>query len=822
MALLTSHYLSDGDTIAPGTSIALNDGAHYALISGTLEMSQPGTVSFSLHIWAATAREATEYAAAVQQMLALAEKRSADYHATAWVTYILQRGTDAPAYLDIKRGTMVLEGLYVDGTAARWKVTLETLDAFRWDKVELDVTSELVNGDAMLEVLNVPGDIDALVRLEIQDTSDDMSGTNAINRIRGARNSGDGALAANWQPFINFDDVVDSGFGAWAYSRVTSGDAADAIDGDFIRMANTNSGGFSGFGSTAGKVTTPAGELNQGERDIWLRARATSTAIDLTGSVTATKTEPTIVSEAQTQYATPAARFLTSWRSAGANNPSITMPSWTGHTTAGSTLVTILSGYGGTGGTTRDLTPVASTTLGSTGWQEFVRENTPAASVNTSWVMIYPNAPQIFQSGGGTRTWSWGAGATGSTAYLEAAMFEVANVGPSALELFVDAYDEAINRQHELAGVASTVPEVALIAARVQHANTTHIPAVAWFNGLEPVLDNHGFNAAIGMQGSGETVGLGVRSATEIDGVDLFLLGFRGTATPGTVETSRTNAGNLAAGSRTFTVYGVDVSGSVGDSIVSSATTLTNDGGKIVLSWTAAPADYYVAQWTFGGNTYRVLTNTNSVTITDEADAVFANDMPAITAGQSSGGVIYWAYGAGTDPYPAVSVGFNRMIPEGAAFKWHQLGTANLPPTGAALNGEWPQTTIYLSSAGMGSKDPVIDVDALWLVPHGEPQFIAEYAGLALPSYWETETERYWILESTRRGNAMVGWVQNQDDVIRGSVLVTGRMLLAPGDNLISILCDGQSGSAVIDDLTFTAKLTYWPRSHWQNWSTAP
>lgn len=814
----TSHYLSDGDTVTPETAIDLNDGQSYFLISGSLDLSTRGTVKFDLYIEGDSARAAAEKGAALKSLLSLAQKRSADYHSINWVTYILQRGTEAPAYLDIVSGDMTLKELFPLSDAEVWSVEMQALPYFRWEPIELPITEELENGDAILEALDVPGSIDALVRFDIHDTSD-LTGDplNAINRIRGARISGEGARATDWQPFVNFESVMDEV--SLEYSHAVVEDAG-SVGGDFVRASFLTDGGTY-VGTMFTTQEMPAGELNRGERDVWVRARADAEPIFFDGEVDVTVVPPDIESVAVVGWEPPDIKFLDAERSTAANTPAVPSMGWSGSTAAGSTLVAFLSGFGGTGTTPPATTPVGTGRLAAPTWQEYIRENTPAHDQYTTWVLIAQNAPAVSGATGTGGAFSWTANATGSTAILQAALFEIANGDTDALELLVDAYDAASAHQHTLAGVASTIDNVGLLAVRVQRPTATHVPSLTWFNGFAEIADAAGFNAAEAVQPVGASLGMSVRGAIAVPDADLFLMGFRGGQTVLNQETSRVDSGNLETGTlRQFTIYAVDNSGFVGASITSDPTGIVYSGSRIELDWPdAAGADTYIAEWTAFGDTYRMYTTKSQLTVRDEADAVYANDLPPIVVGEYAGNELALIHGTGADPYPAVGQSPSVMIVPDNTFRWLPLATAHLPSAGTLLDGTTAPATVYIQTDAGGSRDPITDVDALWCVPHTEPQFIAEYPTLTMPQFWPEDAERHWVLESTRRGNAMVGWVEDENGIVRGSVRVTGRMLYAPGDDLVSLLCDGYHGVATMGALTFTVRVTLWPRSHWQNWT---
>lgn len=291
-----SHILSDGDAIDPASSLKLNDQEHYFL--STPDFTEPGLVRFTVTVVAETPRAVAERVAALRFLLTLARKRSGDANSTHWVTYILQRGTELPAFYDIVSGSMSLTGLQVDGCAEAWDVELTTLPVFRWPQIELDVSGELTNGAAMLEVLDVPGDYDALVRLEIEDTSDPGAEFDVgINRIRAARLSGDGVRASDWTPFVNFDAVYDDD----APETYTVEEDASSIGEDFVRYARDTDGGIND-GALFAQTMVPAGELNQGERDVWVRVRSDADPIAMSGVITATVMEPEITTEEVADY----------------------------------------------------------------------------------------------------------------------------------------------------------------------------------------------------------------------------------------------------------------------------------------------------------------------------------------------------------------------------------------------------------------------------------------------------------------------------------------------------------------------------------------
>ena len=156
---------------------------------------------------------------------------------------------------------------------------------------------------------------------------------------------------------------------------------------------------------------------------------------------------------------------------------------------------------------------------------------------------------------------------------------------------------------------------------------------------------------------------------------------------------------------------------------------------------------------------------------------------------------------------------------------WHMLnlGTLALPPasraglltptTGTRLGDAGWQLDIQ-GMSGTGTVANTLDVDAVWLFPHDEPQFVAEFAGLANTALLE------WVLFTRPDGRS--GCVlRDSSGNILGMANSVGSLLLAPGNQSLVVLVEREGGVHDVTNTQLQVQLTTTPLTGWFNDSSS-
>lgn len=288
--------------------------APYLLVDGTFDMTEPGRVAFQVEVYHATADGLAAAVSAIQQKLTAAVQASSR-SSGSWISLEVQWDTSDPVFYDVLRGQIFVgpdmhTGVRLDA-AHRVNVDVElvTTPWARGAAVAGGTQSALLASAAQWLQADVGGDMPALVRLEIEDTS--IAGV--LNRIRAARRAAVSALLADYVPWVN----------AAALTGATDTADGTAFGGSYAARTSSSTS----FVNLA-RATMPAGALNKGMRDLWLRVRDTGTVMGT----------PASFNGVEEQVATASAPARRQTAVASGTGTSLA-PSWPSATLAGSLLL---------------------------------------------------------------------------------------------------------------------------------------------------------------------------------------------------------------------------------------------------------------------------------------------------------------------------------------------------------------------------------------------------------------------------------------------------------------------------------------------------
>ncbi len=236
---------------------------------------------------------------------------------TAWrqgreserVTLAAQLNTTDTISWQVRRGRVTPARWYPAGTFGRATLELETETRNGRPVAELSsdarsASGTLTNGAATVLLADVTGDWPARTRFTFVDTSS----TGVVNRLRISAVSAASAVVGDWDPWIDID-------GASANQS-----DATAFGGSYETRTLSSASTW----SYVGTAVQPAGALNTGWRQMWLRLRDNATVMAAPTSLTAT-----VLAASQVQVATG---------NSGGGGTSVSA-TWGGATTAGNHLL---------------------------------------------------------------------------------------------------------------------------------------------------------------------------------------------------------------------------------------------------------------------------------------------------------------------------------------------------------------------------------------------------------------------------------------------------------------------------------------------------
>ena len=244
--------------------------------------------------------------------------------------------------------------------------------------------------------------------------------------------------------------------------------------------------------------------------------------------------------------------------------------------------------------------------------------------------------------------------------------------------------------------------------------------------------------------------------------------------------------------------------------------------GEVILTWTdtGAPSNhrvYVFDQLTALGRWSWVATGSATSTYTLASALPLANSGSPPSANSTALGTSYLRGDvavATPGGSPNYALGTPQPLLLGSS-QWETvlLGTVDLPPVprgeqNAASSNAFPDLPWTLTVQGFTATtgSPAIDVDAVWLLPHDEPQVTATYTGLNLAT-------NYWWEIDTRRDGRVSGVLRQEGDLLpTGQVRVDGRFTLGVGNNVITVLIEQAGGVNSWTNPSASFYFTYRPR----------
>lgn len=279
-------YLSKGEHPI-GDELDLDDGINYiARDGGFIVDPDENTITIPLAVLGGTADDMVANRRAILRKLRQAEQASGVHGTATPVTLGFRHETTEIIYYDVDEGEYITTLQYPGGTVEEGELILAVYPGTRYATVTDAVSSTLHNDDAPQLRSDVPGDRDTR-RMKM--TITDQTGSGAINKLHIARLGGDEAVAGDFDPIINApamsgaSDIVD----------------ANAFGGDFARRSISSTT----FVDLA-EAIMPAGFLNKGRFDVWVRCRDNAVKMQkplfLNGSVNAPSLPGSGISRRQT------------------------------------------------------------------------------------------------------------------------------------------------------------------------------------------------------------------------------------------------------------------------------------------------------------------------------------------------------------------------------------------------------------------------------------------------------------------------------------------------------------------------------------------
>lgn len=253
-------------------------------------------------------------------------------------------------------------------------------------------------------------------------------------------------------------------------------------------------------------------------------------------------------------------------------------------------------------------------------------------------------------------------------------------------------------------------------------------------------------------------------------------------------------------------VQAVDISGnrSNATATTTSTNTVSNTNAAITYAWTAPTGTpqiaYYVITLQLPGSVFRSFNTTDastSFTIRDLKAGTLVTALPATSGATASRNYVRAKVGNATyGPVQAPVAG-----------GWYNVHVATTDLLERLFDGASLTLPIVIEAVSGGGPAANVDVDAIWAVPHDEPQVTVRTADL-------TTLTSTWTVESDRRGAGSIAY-RTSSGTPTAPLSSQGVFTLAPGDSLVSALTEGSGGVSSITPTLTPATLTVWPRWHW-------
>lgn len=759
-------------------SVDLTDTTKYVIVDGSWNVSTPGRVGFDVLVRGVDTATRIANALAVQNVINRASF-AADMGQLA--TFAVARTGAATASYVLTGGACVPKTTYSAGNAGVYAVTLLTQPYLIGDPTTVTVSGTLSGTTAAIYVPDVGGDIDALVHLELTDTSP----SGVINRVHLARISDESLGAAgDFTPWVN----------AVPLTGASSIADAPSFGGGYASRAVT---GLSPL--DLARSTMPTGALHRGRRDVWGRVAGSGAALSVPGSFTASKTDATQTTQGGTTTTTfvPSPGISVGNQDSGTVTTTATSVSMTGMLytgcRAGGTLIAVVRAAGTNVGTGALTVPAGWTQIGVSN-DLSDRRYYLLAKVNNS---LTSGAITI------THTQSPAVSMT-----IDAAYVELIGVPTSGSIAFVS---QPVNYNTSVPAITTVRNGEAVVQLAAGDA-TLSFPFAGYSNvvtgraaiGVE-VFDDKGTDAATSALPS--TFGAqGVQWA-----VGVLPSGSNQTTTSGaTTSFDEPTPGELAVGLYLARVQAIDAAGYRSNASASASVTTTIARSSVTWDWAAsANAQAYVLTIQAFGRFYEVITTSSDYTLTTLAGLGQVAGLPAITGALAPPPFIRARIRTLND-YTYSDL--DEVATDGSGiFRLVRLAADRpLPPVGWDLNGDWLDWAIETQGRSANGASATVNIDAIWTVPSREAQAVIWAHGLALA------TKRRWVIESGLAGRDTVAWLEDTSTGAEaGRLLTSGAPLLAPGKNVL-LLAVEQAGGASVLGASMTATLRFYSRFRWE------
>lgn len=666
------------------------------------------------------------------------------------VTLGFQINTTGWVYFDVTDGVLALDRIWPNGTTLTAVLSLVCLPYGRGDRVTETVTSTLTNGTGSTWLVSsVKGDLPSPARVLISDVS---TNSLVINGVHVFSRSMVGLSSGDYDPCVEL--TAASPGSAETDSSSYSGSNYAELE------ANEN-------WRTIAEVARPSGAANDGEVDVWLRARNDSAVPSAPLDLAATVSDSAItVREAGTSAAPDGTSATT------------TTVTVSDDIAAGETLILSFR-HGGAVTTINSITAVGggTWTLGDDGVDN-------AAVASTTFVSIYWLRAVTSIASGTVITVTTAL----SRDYRGIRLLAATGLAASPVEQVGADSGPTTTTNFAINSVTTTQAYQLLVAAatNAQTPPTSYKTVGSW--------TRHGNGSVVGLWyrlvTSASTYGITVTTGGMVSHLGT-LASFKG-ASP--VPAS------LTTGTWNLRVVAVGPGGELSPVSNLQQVVVANATDAIALTWNA-PASGTV-------DTYRVYRDRGSGwgyfdTGNDDTFYTWTTES-GITAGtpnpdgDSDVGLlrVQAALASGT----VVQTGDPVALTLTSVWEDVQADTHTLPPRRANLGAAPPNWLLRVQAKG----STTMDVDVVWLPHRAEPQLFAGYPGTL-------STKRDWLLEQLPDGGLSTQLYQTGTTTDAGQVEALGQLTVGPGATQMAIRMIGVGGVSDVTDLKCTVILSYVP-----------